>query len=289
MNVKIHAKHRKQLMRMIGQDSIAILPAAPVRTRNRDVDLPYRADSDFYYLSAFPEPEAVIVLVPGRKQGEYILFCRDKDLEQEVWHGRRYGPEGAKELFLADDAFPIDDIDDILPGLMEHCERVYYTMGLDPQFDQRVMDWVNSLRKMGRSGTHVPYEFVSLDYLLHDMRLFKNRDEIRLMKKAASISSVAHQRAMKFCKPGVYEYQLDSEIMHEFQMNGAGWAYPSIVGGGANGCILHYTENSDQLNDGDLVLIDAGAEFGGYDADITRTFPVNGKYSEAQKKFMNWC
>jgi len=130
MNPKIHAKYRKQLMRMIGHDSIAILPAAPVRTRNRDVDYPYRADSDFYYLSGFPEPEAVVVLVPGRKQGEYILFCRDKDKEQETWHGRRYGLDGAQQQFLADDAFPIEDIDDILPGLMEHCERVYYTMGL---------------------------------------------------------------------------------------------------------------------------------------------------------------
>lgn len=284
MNAKIHARHRKQLMRMIGDNSIAILPSAPVRTRNRDVEYPYRQDSDFFYLSGFPEPEAVVVLVPGREQGEYILFCRDKDLEQEVWHGRRYGPEAAMTDFGADDAFPSDDIDDILPGLMEHCERVYYTMGLDPQFDKRVMDWVNTLRKSARSGTHVPYEFVSLDYLLHDMRLFKSRDELRLMKKAASISAEAHKRAMKFCKPGVFEYQLDAEILHEFQMQGAGWAYPSIVGGGANGCILHYTENNTPLKDGDLVLIDAGAEYQGYDADITRTFPVNGRYSEAQKE-----
>ena len=284
MNPKIHARHRKQLMRMVGETGIAILPAAPVRTRNRDVEYPYRQDSDFFFLSGFSEPEAVIVLVPGRKHSEYILFCRDKNPEQEVWHGRRCGPVAAKEQFLVDDAFPIDDIDEILPGLMEHCERVYYTMGMDPQFDKRVMDWVNSLRKTARSGTHVPYEFVSLDYLLHDMRLFKNRDELRLMKKAAAISSNAHRRAMKFCKPGVYEYQLDAEILHEFQMNGAGWAYPSIVGGGANSCILHYTENKDVLKDGDLVLIDAGAEFGGFDADITRTFPVNGKYSIPQKE-----
>jgi Xaa-Pro aminopeptidase len=284
MNPKIHARHRKQLMRMVGETGIAILPAAPVRTRNRDVDYPYRQDSDFFFLSGFTEPEAVIVLVPGRKHGEYVLFCRDKDPKQEVWHGRRCGPDCAKEQFLVDDAFPIDDIDEILPGLMEHCERVYYTMGLDLQFDKQVMDWVNSLRKTARSGTHVPYEFVSLDYLLHDMRLFKNRDEIRLMKKAAAISSVAHKRAMRFCKPGVYEYQLDAEIIHEFQMNGAGWAYPSIVGGGANGCILHYTENNEVLKDGDLVLIDAGAEYGGFDADITRTFPVNGKYSVPQKE-----
>ncbi|HEY9051868.1 MAG TPA: Xaa-Pro aminopeptidase [Gammaproteobacteria bacterium] len=282
MNQKVHAKHRKQLMRMIGDGGIAILPAAPVHIRNRDVEHPYRPDSDFFYLSGFPEPEAVIVLVPGRKQGEYILFCRDKDVEQEIWHGRRFGPEGAIEHFGVNDAFPIDDIDDILPGLMEHCEKVYYTMGLDPQFDKQVMDWVNTLRSQSRSGTHVPYEFVSLDFLLHEMRLYKDRDEIKLMKKAAKISAEAHKRAMKACKPGMYEYQLDAEIMYEFQRSGATWAYPSIVGGGANGCILHYTENNMPLKDGDLVLIDAGAEFQGYDADITRTFPVNGRYSPPQ-------
>ncbi|TNF37572.1 MAG: Xaa-Pro aminopeptidase [Gammaproteobacteria bacterium] len=286
MNQKVHAKHRKQLMRMIGDGGIAILPAAPVHIRNRDVEHPYRQDSDFFYLSGFPEPEAVIVLVPGRKQGEYILFCRDKDLEQEIWHGRRYGPEGAMEHFGVNDAFPIDDIDDILPGLMEHCEKVYYTMGLDPQFDKRVMDWVNTLRSQSRSGTHVPYEFVSLDFLLHDMRLYKSRDEILLMKKAAKISAEAHKRAMKACKPGMYEYQLDAEIMYEFQRNGATWAYQSIVGGGANGCILHYTDNNMALKDGDLVLIDAGAEYQGYDADITRTFPVNGRFSPPQKEIV---
>ena len=284
MNQKVHARHRKQLLRMMGDGGIAILPAAPVRVRNRDVEYPYRQDSDFYYLSGFPEPEAVIVLVAGRKNGEYILFCRDKDQEQEVWHGRRHGPDVAISDFAADDAFPIDDIDDILPGLMEQCERVYHTMGLDPQFDKQVMDWVNSLRKTARAGTHVPYEFVSLDYLLHDMRLFKSRDEIRLMKKAAKISVEAHKRAMQICQPGMYEYQLDAEIIHEFQRNGATWAYPSIVGSGANACILHYTDNSDVLKDGDLVLIDAGAEVEGFDADITRVFPVNGVFSDAQRE-----
>ena len=284
MNQKVHARHRKQLLRMMGDGGIAILPAAPVRVRNRDVEYPYRQDSDFYYLSGFPEPEAVIVLVAGRKNGEYILFCRDKDPEQEVWHGRRHGPEVAISDFAADDAFPIDDIDDILPGLMEQCERVYHTMGLDPQFDKQVMDWVNSLRKTARSGTHVPYEFVSLDYLLHDMRLFKSRDEVRLMKKAAKISVEAHKRAMQICQPGMYEYQLDAEIIHEFQRNGATWAYPSIVGSGANACILHYTDNSDVLKDGDLVLIDAGAEVEGFDADITRVFPVNGVFTDAQRE-----
>lgn len=287
MNQKVHARHRKQLIRMIGEGGIAILPAAPVRARNRDVDYPFRQDSDFYYLSGFVEPEAVIVLVPGREGGEYILFCRDKDEAQEIWHGRRCGPEAAIENYGADDAFPIDDIDDILPGLMESCERVYHTMGLDPQFDKHVMDWVNSLRKQSRSGAHVPYEFVSLDYLLHDMRLFKSREEIRLMKKAAKISVEAHKRAMRACAPGKYEYQLDAEILHEFQRNGATWAYPSIVGGGANSCILHYTDNNMLLNDGDLVLIDAGCEFAGYDADITRVFPVNGKFTEAQKEIFD--
>jgi Xaa-Pro aminopeptidase len=286
MNSSVHARHRKQLMRMMGTGGIAILPASPQRIRNRDVEYPYRPDSDFMYLSGFPEPDAVIVLVPGRDKGEYILFCRDRDVEQEIWHGRRYGPEGALKYFGADDAFPIDDIDDILPGLMEHAERVYYTIGQDPVFDKRVMGWVNTLRGQSRSGAHVPYEFVTLDFLLHDMRLYKSRDELKLMQKAASISCEAHKRAMKLSKPGVYEYQLEAEILHEFQKNGAGWAYPSIVGGGENACILHYRENNQMLRDGDLVLIDAGAEYDGYAADITRTFPVNGRFTEAQKEIV---
>lgn len=271
-------------MRMMGEDAIAILPAAPVLTRNRDVEHSFRQDSDFYYMSGFPEPEAVIVLVPGRKQGQYILFCRDRDLKMETWNGRRYGPDGAVELFDADEAYPISVLDEILPGLMEQCERVYYTIGLNPEFDKHVMSCVNNLRQQSRGGKHVPYEFVSLDYLLHDMRLFKNRDEIRLMRKAAKISVQAHINAMKVCQPGMAEYQLEAEILYEFNRNGAGWAYPSIVGSGANSCILHYTENNQVMQDGDLVLIDAGAEYQGYAADITRTFPVNGRYTEAQKE-----
>ena len=282
MNTKIHAQHRKQLMRMMGESSIAILPSAPVLLRNRDVEHGFRQDSDFYYLSGFPEPESVIVLVPGRKQGQYILFCRDRDQKKETWDGRRYGPEGAVEHFGADDAFPITDMEDILPGLMEHCESVYFTIGLNPEFDKHVVNCVNNLRSKSRGGTHVPYEFVSLDYLLHDMRLFKHRDELRLMRKAAKISVQGHINAMQACRPGMYEYQLEAELMYEFSHNGAGWAYQSIVGGGANSCILHYTENNQLLNDGDMVLIDAGAEYQGYAADITRTFPVNGCFSAAQ-------
>ena len=286
MKPELHARHRKQLMRMVGEGGIVILPTSPQHIRNRDVEYPYRSDSDFMYLSGFPEPDAVIVLVPGRDKGEYILFCRDRDKEQEIWHGRRYGPDGARSQFGADDAFPIDDIDDILPGLMEHTERVYYTIGRDPVFDKRVMGWVNTLRSQSRSGAHVPYEFVSLDFLLHDMRLYKSRDEIKMMRKAAQISCEAHKRAMRLSKPGVYEYQLEAEILHEFHKNGAGWAYPSIVGGGANACILHYRENNQALRDGELVLIDAGAEFDGYAADITRAFPVNGRFTEAQKEIV---
>ena len=284
MNTNIHAQHRKQLMRMMGEGSIAILPSAPVLLRNRDVEHGFRQDSDFYYLSGFPEPESVIVLLPGRKQGQYILFCRDRDKKKETWDGRRYGPEGAKEHFGADEAYPIAELEDILPQLMEHCESVYYTIGLNPEFDKHVMNCVNNLRSKVRGGTHVPYEFVSLDYLLHDMRLFKHREELRLMRKSAKIAVQAHINAMKACKPGMYEYQLEAELLYHFNHNGAGWAYPSIVGGGANSCILHYTENNQPLNDGEMVLIDAGAEYQGYASDITRTFPVNGRFNVAQRE-----
>ena len=284
MSITLHAQRRKQLMKMMGDNSIAILPAAPTLIRNRDVEHSFRQDSDFYYLSGFPEPEAVIVLIPNRKNGQYVLFCRERDPLKETWNGYRYGPEGAVEQFGADDAYPIDDLEDILPGLMEHCESVHFTIGLNPEFDKHVMNCVNSLRRGSRRGMHVPYEFVSLDYLLHDMRLFKSREELRLMKKAAKISVNAHINAMKSCQPGMYEYELEAKFLYEFKGNGAGWAYPSIIGGGANSCILHYTENNKPLNDGELVLIDAGAEYGGYAADITRTFPVNGTYSNAQKE-----
>jgi Xaa-Pro aminopeptidase len=284
MNTKIHSQHRKQLMRMMGEGAIAILPSAPVLLRNRDVEHGFRQDSDFYYLSGFPEPESVIVLVPGRKQGQYILFCRDRDRKKETWDGRRYGPEGAIEYFDADEAYPISELEDVLPELMEHCESVYYTIGLNPEFDKHVMNCVNNLRSKVRGGTHVPYEFVSLDYLLHDMRLFKHRDELRLMRKSAKIAVQAHINAMKVCTPGMYEYQLEAELLYQFNHNGAGWAYQSIVGGGANSCILHYTENNQVLNDGEMVLIDAGAEYQGYASDITRTFPVNGQFNVAQRE-----
>lgn len=278
------ARRRRQLMRMMDSDAIAILPAAPVRVRNRDVDYPYRPDSDFYYLTGFPEPEAVAVLVPGRPHGEYILFCRERDPEMETWHGRRAGLEGACERYGADDAFPIGDIDDILPGLLENRERVFCTMGCNAAFDKQLMDWLNQIRSRSRAGVNPPGEFVSLDHLLHDLRLFKSRAEIALMRKAVKATVAAHKRAMQVCRPGVTEYQLEAELLHQFANHGArAPAYPPIVGGGANSCILHYTENSEELRDGDLVLIDAGGEFDCYAADVTRTFPVNGRFSPAQK------
>jgi len=270
-------------MRMMGDGSVAILPAAPVAIRNRDVEYPYRQDSDFQYLSGFPEPEAVIVLIPGRKHGEFILFCRERDLEMETWNGKRAGQVGACETYGADDSFPINDIDDILPGLMEGSERVFYTMGAQPDFDQHMMQWVKKIRSMNRSGSRTPDEFVSLEHLLHDMRLYKSRAEIALHRKAMNVSVEAHKRAMQFARPGVYEYEVESEILHHFQRNGMQTAYSSIVGSGENACILHYTENASQMSDGDLLLIDAGAEMQCYAADITRTFPVNGVFSKAQQ------
>ena len=282
MQQKEFARRRKQLMRMMGPDAIAILPTNPEQSRNRDVDFPFRPDSDFFYLTGFVEPEAVMVLVPGREHGEYVLFCRDRDPKMEVWHGRRSGPDGAVEQFGADDAFPIGDIDDILPGLLESHERVFYTMGASPEFDQRVIGWVNRIRRQSRAGKHAPDEFISLEHFVHDMRLYKSRAEIKVMRQAANISARAHKRAMSLCQPGIMEYELEAEFLHEFRKAGGEPAYPSIVGGGENGCILHYTENNAALNDGDIVLIDAGTEHEYYASDITRCFPVNGCFSKAQ-------
>ncbi|WP_455234136.1 Xaa-Pro aminopeptidase [Thiogranum longum] len=283
MDPKEFARRRKQLMRMMGADSIAILPTNPEQSRNRDVDYPFRPDSDFYYLTGFSEPEAVAVLAPGRKHGEYLLFCRDRDPEMEIWNGRRAGPEGAVERYGADDAFPVSDIDDILPGLLESRDRVFYTMGAAPEFDKRVIGWVNAIRSQSRAGKHAPDEFVSLEHFVHDMRLYKSRAEIKVMRQAANIAARAHKRAMQVCEPGMMEYELEAEFLYEFRKAGGEPAYPCIVGGGENACILHYTENNAVLNDGDMLLIDAGVEHGCYASDITRSFPVNGCFSKAQR------
>src|SRR6267142_1338750 len=205
MQAQEFVRRRRELMRMMGHGAIAILPGAREKIRNRDSHYPFRQDSDFHYLTGFPEPDAVAVLVPGRKQAEYILFCRERDPLMETWNGRRAGPEGATRLYGADDAFPISDIDDILPGLMERCERVFYTMGAYPEFDKRVIGWVQNLRAQERTGMQSPQEFVSLDHLLHDMRLYKSREEIAAMRAAAGVSVRAHARAMRACRPGMNE------------------------------------------------------------------------------------
>ena len=280
---KEYARRRSQLMRIMGGDAICIVPAAPERLRNNDSHYPYRQDSDFHYLTGFGEPEAVAVLVPGRAQAEYILFVRERDAARETWDGRRAGPVGAQRDFGADDAFPISDIDEILPGLLENRARVFYTMGVYADFDQRVVGWVNGLRAQAKHGRHPPQEFVALDHVLHDMRLFKSRHELELMRTAVRIAGRAHQRVMRFCRPGVTEYQVMAELLHEFRRHNADTAYHPIVGGGANSCILHYRENDQTLVSGDLLLLDAGCEFEYYASDVTRTFPVNGRFSPAQR------
>jgi Xaa-Pro aminopeptidase len=276
-------RRRRQLMRMAGRDAIVIVPAAPERVRNNDSHYPYRQDSDFHYLSGFPEPDAVLALIPGREQGETILFCRERDAERERWDGARAGTEGAVRDHAFDDAFPIDDIDDILPGMIEGRARVYYHFGRDPEFDLKLIGWVNRVRADVRKGAVPPHEFVALSHLLHDLRLYKSRAELRLMRKSARIAADAHVRAMRSVRPGMNEHEIEAELLHEFRRHGAVASYEPIVGGGANACVLHYRANDAELRDGDLLLIDAGAEYECYASDITRTFPVNGKFSPEQR------
>jgi Xaa-Pro aminopeptidase len=269
-------------MRMIGKDAIAVLPAAPVRHRNGDIEYAYRQDSQFYYLSGFPEPEAVAVLVPGRAQAEYLLFVREHDPVRESWDGEWAGTDGAVERYGADDAFPIADIDEILPGLMEQRSRVFYSMG-HVDFDPRMLGWVNGLRVHARQGAGGPLEFVALGHVLDDMRLYKSRLEQSKLKRAAEISVGAHRRAMRHARPGRMEYEVMAEIVHEFRCHNADVSYQPIVAGGANACVMHYRDNDQRLREGDLLLIDAGCEHDYYASDITRTFPVSGRFSPAQR------
>ncbi|MDR7100739.1 Xaa-Pro aminopeptidase [Lysobacter niabensis] len=278
-----HTRRRKQLMRMAGDQAILILPAAKEMVRSRDTHYPYRQDSDFWYLTGFAEPDAVLVLVPGRKHGETLLFCRERDVEREAWDGPRVGPEGAVEAFGMDDAYPIGDLDDILPGLLEGRTRVYYHFGRDQEFDLKLIGWLNRVRAEVRHGAQPPHEFLELGHLLDEMRLFKDRDELKLMQRAADISVLAHQAAMRAVRGGMREYELQAEIERVFRQHDAESAYGSIVGAGSNACVLHYRANNAPMSEGDLVLIDAGAEYRGYAADITRTFPVSGRFTREQR------
>ena len=276
-------RRRRQLMQAAGEGAILILPAAAERIRSRDTHYPYRQDSDFWYLTGCVEPDAVLVLVPGRKHGESILFCRERDPEREGWDGPRLGPEGAVEVLGVDDAYPVSDIDDILPGLLEGRRRVHYHLGRDAEFDLKLIGWLNRVRAQVRQGAQPPQEFLELGHLLDEQRLFKSAEEVKLMQRAADISVQAHRAAMRAARPGVHEYELQAEVERVFRMHDAQPAYASIVGAGANACILHYRDNRAKSRDGELVLVDAGAEYRGYAADITRTFPVGGRFSKEQR------
>jgi Xaa-Pro aminopeptidase len=278
------ARRRKHLMALMEPNSIAIVTSAREKLRSRDTEYAFRQDSDFYYLSGFTEPDAVLVLLPGRSHGEFVMFCRERDPTLELWHGYRAGPEGVCAEFGADDAFPIGDIDEILPGLIEGRNRVYYSLGRSADFDRQIMEWVNTIRSKEASGAAPPGEFTDLDHMLHDQRLIKSAAELRLLRKAGEVTAAAHRRAMATCRPGMYEYALEAELHHEFLTGGARYpAYLSIVGSGANACTLHYVDNSARMRDGDMVLVDAGCEYEYYAADVTRTFPVNGRFSRTQR------
>jgi Xaa-Pro aminopeptidase len=277
------ARRRKQLMRMADEDAILILPSAPERIRSKDTTYPYRQDSDFWYLTGFAEPEAVLVLAPGRKHGEQLLFCRERDAAKEAWDGPRIGPEGAVETLGMDDAYPIADLDDILPGLLEGRSRVYYHFGRDTDFDLKLIGWVNRVRAQMRLGAEPPHEFLELGHLLHELRLFKSPAEVKLMQQACAIASRAQLAAMRATKPGAYEYEVEAALQFEYRRSNAVPAYEPIVGAGANGCVLHYRANAAPMRDGELLLVDAGAEYALYASDITRTWPVNGTYSKEQR------
>jgi Xaa-Pro aminopeptidase len=279
------AARRARLLASLQQagGGVAIIPTAPEVMRNRDADYPYRHDSYFYYLTGFTEPEAVLVLVAG-KENRSILFCRDKNLEREIWDGYRHGPQAAQQLFALDAAHPIEELDKNMPALLSDARAVYYALGQDEKRDAQLQRWLQGVRALARSGVSAPGAVVDVSVLLDDMRLFKDAYEIDLMKRAGIISAEAHCRAMRICRPGLREYHLEAELLHEFRRNGSQYpAYGSIVATGANSCVLHYRAGDAEIKDGDLVLIDAGCELDSYASDITRTFPANGKFSGPQK------
>ncbi len=284
MTSSIFQRRRQDLMNQMDHEGVVILPTAQEMPRSRDVHFPFRPDSDFYYLTQFPEPEAVMILAPGRPEGEFILYCRPKDPHGEQWEGKRYGTQGAIEDFGADQAFSIEEFENHLPSYLENQNRVYTLIGRYPEFDNRIIQAVSSIRRRQRSGIHPPGELVDLTHFLHEMRLIKGKEELKSIRQAARVSVQGHIRAMQNTVPGRFEYQVQAELECEFRLGGSEWtAYPSIVAGGANACVLHYTANRDQLREGDLLLIDAGAEVDCYAADITRTFPVNGHFSGEQR------
>jgi Xaa-Pro aminopeptidase len=278
-----YAERRRRLGRQMGS-GVAVVPTAPERLRNRDSDYLYRFDSYFYYLTGFPEPDAVMVLVSG-EQPRAILFCRERNPERELWDGVRYGPEGAKEAFGLDEAYPIGELEERLPTLLADQPALYYPVGADAGWDARTIGWLNRVRSLARTGVAAPAAIHDVRVLVDEMRLVKDDAETGVMRRAASISSAAHERAMRATRPGRWEYEIEAELLYEFRKSGAQFpAYWPIVAGGANACILHYRENNARLADGDLLLIDAACELDGYAADITRTFPVGARFGDAQRE-----
>jgi Xaa-Pro aminopeptidase len=275
------AERRRRLAGAMGA-GVAVIPTAPERVRNRDAHFPYRFDSHFYYLTGFPEPQAVLVLTA---EGKSILFCRERNAEREVWDGFRYGPEAARERFGFDAAHPVGALDETLAALLENQPALLYPVGADAEWDARAMKWLNAVRAKARAGIAAPERVQDVRGLIDDMRLVKDAHELGVMRRAARIAAAAHRRAMQAARPGRYEYEIEAELVYEFRRNGAqAPAYSPIVAGGANACVLHYVLNDARLRDGDLLLIDAGCELDGYASDLTRTFPVNGRFSGAQRE-----
>jgi Xaa-Pro aminopeptidase len=284
---QVYRARRDALLRTMREHTgggVALIPTAPEVPRNRDSLYPYRHDSYFYYLSGFPEPEAVIALVAGPDGDRHVLFCREKNEEREIWDGFRYGPEAAKDVFGFDDAMPISAVRDRLPELASDRPALFTPLGLFSDWDRQITEVLNEVRARARTGVAAPEEIVDVRAALDSMRLVKDAEEIRLMRRAAKISAAAHRRAMARARPGQHEYQVEAELAHEFLQHGAqSVAYASIVASGPNACVLHYRDNNRQMQDGDLLLIDAGCEYQGYASDITRTFPVNGRFTGPQR------
>ena len=278
----VFINRRARLAEQLG-DGIAILATAPEAARNRDTHYPYRFDSYFYYLTGFTEPEAVVVIIGGDAP-KSILFCRDKEEAREIWDGFRFGSTAAREQFGFDEAYSIKELDARLSELMGNRARLSFAIGHDPVWDARVLGWLNAVRGKVRQGIAAPKEIIDVRSALDEMRLFKDAHELDTMRHAASIASDAHCRAMRATRPGRFEYEIEAELLHSFYAAGAqSPAYASIVAGGANACVLHYVENRAALKDGDLLLIDAGCELDGYASDVTRTFPVDGRFSAVQR------
>ncbi len=283
IQASIHGSRRARLAAAM-RDGVAVIPTAPERIRNRDTHFPYRFDSHFYYLSGFPEPEAVLVLVAGA-QPRSLLFCRERNEEREIWDGMRYGPERARERFGFDEAHPIAALDEAMARLLADQPALHTPLGADPGWDARVMQWLNAVRAQARAGIAAPERVHDVRVLVDEMRLVKDAHELDVMRRAAAISAGAHRRAMAAARPGTTEYQVEAELLHEFRRHGAQFpAYWPIVAGGANACVLHYVANDAPLAEGDLLLIDAGCELEGYASDITRTFPVGRAFSAPQRE-----